>query len=1140
MTLLTSTGNGIRFKLTLNLDEVKQEYQAVSGSNNKFSEFYKQISGIEDDNDKHIDDLCRQHFPRMIKNNVENFEYYSTEKFDTKFSTNSTEQLSLVNINIRGIGRNYDNLLMYLNSFKHKFDVIVLNECHIQNNPIHKVNLHSKYPIEGYDMYYKESCIKYGGIIIYIKSKYKATYFSDLTKTNEIYDSLYLKIDTQCKLNNRKNKSLYIAGYYRHARYKNDDLIKFIDQFDNDLSHKIIAKNDVIISGDFNICLMKSTSNNDSLSFLNTILQNNFECTIFLPTRIEHYKNSLQVKSATIIDQIITNLFALDYSSGNLFYPDSDHYANFVIFPTYFDTISETDNEIYYRRFFNNINEDEIHEDIDNYDWDKLVYNEPNLDTASDNLTNKIVDLADKHAPLTKVPNRKMKYCHKPWIDKELLLEIKLKNKLYRKARKCPTEANKKELNIVKNRTTRKLRTKKKDYFQKYFTKFKNNSRKMWDGINLALEQTKYKKSLPTTIKNIDGTTMDNPNQIAAAFAKYFERVPQTTKCKIPHSRFHYLDYLQKSKPIDNYLVLYDTNNIEVLKHIMKLKNNSSSGPVAIPNRFIKIIAYPLSYLLGDIINRSMRSGYVPVSFKIGKQTPVFKSGEDSIQNFRPITVCSSLSKILEKIVRERVMEFLDQNKILNSSQFGFRKKHSTNHAIINLTETTLEALDENLKVGGIFLDIAKAFDCVNHDILLRKLEYYGFREASLSWFESYLKDRTQYVNIKQHKSKMYKLKTGVPQGGILAPVLFIIFMNDIIHSSDIFDFSMYADDTCLILGLDKNNYEATIKIELEKVVDWFSSNELMLNIKKTDYLNFGPHYKKCYIKGEYDLSDLHTTAPLFCFEKEDYEPEGPDHTELNKKGEYMLQDLHNVCPAYFFNEFIVMPDGNYIFEPPDVKYLGVYIDNTLSYNKHINILCCKVNRIVGILWKCPHLSIKTKKIIYHSLVESHLNYGILMWGSNLSKNITGNYDHNHIPSNLKNLNKTINKVVRAIFRKPKYDKINKVNTPSSPLYKELDVLKLYDLYYYNLASIVHDFYYEEDFPSKLGAKFIKKEDITTVKTRHNENELYYQNPRIISTFKKTSLSSAAYWNTIPLDIRSTRSKITFKRKLKLHLMLNY
>ena len=246
-----------------------------------------------------------------------------------------------------------------------------------------------------------------------------------------------------------------------------------------------------------------------------------------------------------------------------------------------------------------------------------------------------------------------------------------------------------------------------------------------------------------------------------------------------------------------------------------------------------------------------MRGGYVPKAFKIGKQTPVHKVGDNSINNFRPITVCRSLSKILEKIVRVRVNEYITENKILNNSQFGFRSKHSTNHAMINLTDITLESLDKHLKVGGVFLDIAKAFDCVNHNILLRKLEFYGFRDTALMWFQSYLKDRTQFVSIKNQKSDTYTLTCGVPQGGTLAPILFILFMNDIINSSKIFDFSIYADDTCLILAIEKSKYNEVMRTELNKVIDWFSSNDLLLNITKTDYLNFGPHYNKVYTKGE-------------------------------------------------------------------------------------------------------------------------------------------------------------------------------------------------------------------------------------------------------------------------------------------------
>ena len=197
-----------------------------------------------------------------------------------------------------------------------------------------------------------------------------------------------------------------------------------------------------------------------------------------------------------------------------------------------------------------------------------------------------------------------------------------------------------------------------------------------------------------------------------------------------------------------------------------------------------------------SIINRSMRSGHVPKAMKVGKQIPVHKGGEICIKNYRPITVCLSIAKILEKVVRDRVIKYIDRVKILNKSQFGFRSKHSTNHAMISLTESSIESLEKGMKVGGTYLDIAKAFDCVNHDIiLLRKLEYYGFRANTLMRFESYLKNRKQYVSIRQQCSDMYELNWGISQGGTLAPILFILFMNDITSSSEKFDFSIYADD---------------------------------------------------------------------------------------------------------------------------------------------------------------------------------------------------------------------------------------------------------------------------------------------------------------------------------------------------------
>ena len=729
----------------------------------------------------------------------------------------------------------------------------------------------------------------------------------------------------------------------------------------------------------------------------------------------------------------------------------------------------------------------------------------------------------------------------KPWIDKKLLLITKLKNQAFLKKKSVPTAMNKLNYNRLNSQVTSMKRRNKKHYFKEYFERFKHNSKKLWDGINTALEQTRHKKALPSVIYDVDGVTpIEGDNKIAEAFARYFKSVPAKTKNRIPAYKHHFTHYLRKTKVINDYLTLDITNIEEVYKHIMKLKNSSSPGPCDIPNWFLKKLGLPLAEVMVNIINRSMRSGYVPKVMKVGKQTPVHKGGEICIKNYRPITVCLSIAKILEKVVRDRVIKYINRVNILNKSQFGFRSKHSTNHAIVNLTESTIESLEKGMKVGGTYLDIAKAFDCVNHDTLLRKLEYYGFRANTLMWFESYLKNRKQYVSIRKQCSDMYELEWGIPQGGTLAPILFILFINDITTCSEIFDFSIYADDTCLILGIEHSSYNETMKAELNKVVDWFSSNELLLNIGKTDYLHFGPHHHKVYVKGEYDMNELHEVVPYYMLEEPWDEPEGPTPSELNQKGEYVLQELENIAPSFLFSESIEMPDGTTIYEPDTVKYLGLLFDNKFKFTMHINILHCKINRIVGILWKSEHLTLDAKKLLYNGLVEAHLNYGIVTWASELAKNITSNGINSKTPKSLDKIVKAQNKVLRAIYRKPNYDKTTGQHTSVTALYKEMKVLKLCDLYYFNLAVLAHDYFHSNTLPTKLSEKLCRHSEVTTRITRNTHNNLWFNTPHNSLAARKPSTAISAYWNFLPSEIKACKSRNVFKSKLKNLFIENY
>ena len=1104
------------------LDILDSASEVVAEHSSQFIDFYRETQA----------DTYRVNFPRLINTCIDSFDYYSTEKFNSQQHSFTDKDLKVININVRGISANYDNLTMWLNSIAIKFDMIILTECHIQSSLLDSKMFEKMYPITGYNKFYVFSIIKYGGVIIYVKDHFECIPITKCNISNNCCDSLFLQV-----YKNSKNPVI-IGGIYRHCRKKSDEIITFIRYLDETLTTIKTSKNKIVLCGDFNIDLIKSVSNTDSLYFLNTILMHELENHIFKPTRIQFYKDSLQVRSATLIDLIASNLFESECTAGNLQYSDSDHYATFTCFKNFYEHNPAKKVERY-RRIFDDIDTSKLFSDFNDMDWESLVYSQTCIDTAVSNLNVNIASLLENHAPLVKISNRKLKYCSKPWIDKELQAEIHTKNKLFHVKKSIPTEINKVNFSRYNNYVTAQRRKKKKIYLQNYFNKHRHDSGKMWIGINYALESTNNNKQFPVSVKNLKGELLTDPQSIADNFADYFESVPTTTRAKIkpsPKNDNKFLDHLHKNRPVDNYLVLHEASSYEIEKLIKGLSDYSSSGPSILPNKFLKLIAGPLSYVLAHIVNTSMQIGYVPLEFKIGKQTPVYKSGEVALSNFRPITVCSSLSKILEKVVRTRLMQHIEQSKILTPSQFGFRKCHSTNHAMINLLETTLTALDNGLKTGGVYLDVSKAFDVVSHRILLRKLEYYGVRANALMWFESYLTNRTQYVSVKNKKSKSYTTSWGVPQGGTLAPILFILFMNDIVNSSKLFEFSIYADDTCLGIGIVNTKYNDTIKVEFNMVMNWFQNNHLLANAQKTDYLFFGPHHNKCYEKGEYDMAELHCIAPLYLFEVED--ECDPDHHTLNAKGEFVLHDLHKICPKYMVVECIENDEGNMIMESETVKYLGVYFDSKLTFKKHTAIVTCKINRLINMFWKMPDINLNIKKVIYHSLVESHINYGILIWASALSKNVLNEIETGHVPHSLSSIKKAQNKVIRSIFRLPKYDKKKRVFTDTNELYKKLEILKFHDLYFYNIGILCFEFFTNAEFPSKINTFFDIK--CATNTRTSDQRKLTYKPPKYTRTYRKPSLCGSAFWNKLPKEITNAKSLTTFKKLLKQFFINKY
>jgi len=232
---------------------------------------------------------------------------------------------------------------------------------------------------------------------------------------------------------------------------------------------------------------------------------------------------------------------------------------------------------------------------------------------------------------------------------------------------------------------------------------------------------------------------------------------------------------------------------------------------------------------ISNLINLSFTTGCFPNQLKIAKICPIFKNGSKEVfSNYRPISVLPSFSKIFEKAAYIRIQSYINANDILTKRQYGFRPKHSTAMAVLDMCDKVKEAIDDHLHSIGIFVDLSKAFDTINHNILFAKLEHYGFRGLVLKWFVDYLTNRKQYVIFNHGTSSLLDIVCGVPQGSILGPLLFIIYVNDIINCSETLSFILFADDTNLFYSTkDVHDLMNTVNSELSKLYNWFCSNKL-------------------------------------------------------------------------------------------------------------------------------------------------------------------------------------------------------------------------------------------------------------------------------------------------------------------------
>ena len=333
-----------------------------------------------------------------------------------------------------------------------------------------------------------------------------------------------------------------------------------------------------------------------------------------------------------------------------------------------------------------------------------------------------------------------------------------------------------------------------------------------------------------------------DPKKISNIFNDYFATLGTKVSNKIRPASGCYKDYLKK-KGSDNLpllnppysFFLHPSIPAEIAMIIDSLDLKKSTGPMSLPVYLLKTYKQFFSFWLAKLVNMSFEVGVFPDILKTAKVTPIHKKESKlNYMNYRPISLLSVLSKIYEKLIYLRIYGYLDKNNLIFAKQFGFRKNYSTNHALVSITERIKSMLDNGQFVCGIFIDLEKAFDTVNHEILCDKLTYYGLRGNVNNLIRSYLSNRKQYVSINGFDSELRNVTCGVPQGSSLGPLLFLIYINDFRFCLNDTESGHFADDTYILYGSKKlKTIETIVNTELKLVSNWLRLNKLSLNAKK-------------------------------------------------------------------------------------------------------------------------------------------------------------------------------------------------------------------------------------------------------------------------------------------------------------------
>ena len=842
-----------------------------------------------------------------------NFTSHTVDSFSRNLNMNNNS-LNIMHHNSRSIMKDcrLSEYELFFKSINNPFKILVFTEtwltkckadmCEFQDYS----SVHLLRPVDQ-NIDFKE---RGGGISIFVHNTLQYKPRRDLDVILPYMECCFVEV-------NYNNKKYLIAGMYR---IPNTDIDLFLDKF-NEIIEPLKITSEVIIVGDFNINLLNNDSYKDSFELC---LQSNYLVpTILSPTRVatKTLQNGQQITTQTLIDNIIISP-STTHSSGLIESCITDHYPIYISIPE-FNIDTESTKVIKYRLISENSKRKFKHA----LTRSNIYINQNgNAKDGFSNFNGILNELYNKHFPiLTKTVTYKDEA--KPWINDILINQMKIRDKLYKLAtrKRIDVQIYKDFRNLLTNR----IRKAKAKYYEDEFRNTSLNIKKTWSTINSVIRKKKYNTTIEITTDN--GLKVQN-SEVPDEFVDYFTNIATNLTNQLPNSPTTPAQYLSNRSV--NSFAFFPTNAIEIEDAIKDL-NDNGAGLHKISNSVLKDSISVISPILSDITNLCIQQGYFPHELKTGCITPIHKGGDkSSVKNYRPVCSLSSLSKIIEKVVHNRMMKFIDQNDILSNKQFGFRKNMGTETALANYIDYILSGLKHKKYTVSIFMDLSKAFDVLNHDILKTKLEHYGFRGNFLNFLMNFIKNREYFVSANGHTSNKRTVNIGVPQGSTLGPLLFLLYINDMVNCSDILKFSLFADDsTASHSDTDLNTTLNTLKDEFSKVLEWLQANKLIINLQKT----------------------------------------------------HMMLFTNKTRPA----TLSININNNVITEINETKFLGVIVDNQLNWNAHIKHISNKVSKSIAILRILRDVFPKhILKMLYLTLTYPYFNYCNLIWGTAYKTNL--------------------------------------------------------------------------------------------------------------------------------------------------------